>query len=128
MNTPRDLRYTTTHEWVRVTGKIATVGITDFAQHQLSDLTFVELPESGDNVSASDEVAVVESVKAASDIYAPVSGRIIDANKKLLDHAETVNQDPYGEGWLFKIEMSDPSEAADLLNADQYEEQLPEEE
>lgn len=128
MNTPRDLRYTTTHEWVKVTGKVATVGITDFAQHQLSELTFVELPEPGDTVAASDEVAVVESVKAASDIYTPVSGKILEANRKLLDHAELVNQDPYGEGWLFKIEMSDSTEVADLLGADQYEEQLPEEE
>ncbi len=128
MNTPRDLRYTTTHEWVKVTGKVATVGITDFAQHQLSELTFVELPEPGDTVAASDEVAVVESVKAASDIYTPVSGKILEANRKLLDHAELVNQDPYGEGWLFKIEMSDATEVADLLGADQYEEQLPEEE
>ncbi len=128
MNTPRDLRYTTTHEWVRVTGKVATVGITDFAQHQLSELTFVELPETGDTVAASDEVAVVESVKAASDIYTPVSGKIIEANRKLLDHAELVNQDPYGEGWLFKIEMTDSTEVADLLGSDQYEEQLPEEE
>jgi glycine cleavage system H protein len=128
MNIPKELRYTATHEWVRIKGKMATVGITDFAQKQLSDLTFVELPGVDDDVSASDEVAVVESVKAASDIYAPVSGRVVDVNRRAVEEPELVNKDPYGEGWLFRIEMSDASEAADLLDADQYEEHLPEEE
>lgn len=128
MNVPRDLRYTSTHEWVRIKGTIATVGITDFAQQQLSDLTFVELPEKNDPVSASDEVGVVESVKAASDVYAPVSGTIIESNDKVVQQPELINQDPYGDGWLFRVKMSDPSEANDLMDADQYEEQLPEEE
>lgn len=128
MNIPRDLRYTTSHEWVRLRGKIATVGITDFAQAQLSDLTFVELPAKGDTLSASDEAAVVESVKAASDVYAPLSGTVVEINERVVEHPELINNDPYGEGWLFKIEVSDPAEVEDLLDADQYEETLPEEE
>lgn len=128
MNIPRDLRYTQSHEWVRIKGGVATIGVTDFAQHQLSDLTFVELPDVGDEVAGSDEVAVVESVKAASDIYAPISGRITAINEKVIEHPELINTDPYGEGWLFKIAVSDPAEIADLLDADGYEEQLPEEE
>ncbi len=128
MNVPRDLRYTSTHEWVRIKGRLATVGITEFAQQQLSDLTFVELPDKDDEVSASDEVAVVESVKAASDIYAPLSGKVIDVNEKAVEQPEVINHDPYGEGWLFKLEIADPSEVEDLMDSDQYEEQLPEEE
>ncbi len=128
MNIPRDLRYTSSHEWVRVRGRVATVGITDYAQAELSDLTFIELPAVDDEVSVSDEVAVVESVKAASDVYAPVSGRVTEINTRVVEQPDIVNRDPYGEGWLFKIEMSDPSEIEDLMDADQYEESLPEEE
>jgi glycine cleavage system H protein len=128
MNIPKDLHYTASHEWVRVKGNTATVGLTDFAQHQLSDLTFVELPEKGDVVSASDEVAVVESVKGASDVYTPVSGTILEANARVVSEPETINADPYGDGWLFKITLSAPEEIQDLLDADQYEEKLPEEE
>jgi len=128
MNIPKDLRYTSTHEWVRIRNRIATVGITDFAQAQLSDLTFVELPAVDDELAASDEAAVVESVKAASDVYAPVSGRVIEINNRVIEQPDIINRDPYGEGWLFKIEMTDPSEVEDLMDADQYEETLPEEE
>ena len=128
MIVPRDLRYATSHEWVRVKGNIATVGISDFAQHQLSELTFVELPAVGDDVTASDEVGVVESVKAASDIYSPVSGTITEINGEVMDHPELVNSDPYGAGWLFKIQLKNPDEVKDLLDGDAYEEQLPEEE
>ena len=128
MNVPRDLRYTSTHEWVKVKGSIATVGITDFAQHQLSDLTYVELPDKDDQVSASDEVAVVESVKAASDVYSPVSGLIVEVNARVVESPELINTDPYGDGWLFKVQLSDPGEVEDLMDSDQYEEQLPEEE
>lgn len=126
MNTPKELRYTKTHEWVRMNGKIAVVGITDFAQHQLSDLTYVELPAPGDQVTAQEEVAVVESVKAASDIYAPISGIVKDVNNALMERPEIINQDPYGEGWMFKIQPDDPSEYEMLLDAEQYEELLPE--
>ncbi len=126
MEVPRELRYTKTHEWVRVEGKVAVVGITDFAQEQLSGLTFVELPEVGDEIEAEDEVGVVESVKAASDVYAPVSGKVTEVNSALMDTPELVNSDPYGQGWLFKVKMSNPKELDDLLNADEYEENLPE--
>ncbi len=125
MNIPRELRYTNTHEWVRVKGGVATVGITDYAQQQLSEITYVELPDLNDQVNVSDEVAFVESVKAASDVYAPVSGTIIEVNTAVADEPERINRDPYGEGWLFKIRMSDPKEIASLLDADRYEEQLP---
>lgn len=126
MDVPRELRYTKTHEWVRVEGKIATIGITDFAQEQLSGLTFVELPEVGDEIEAEDEVGVVESVKAASDVYAPVSGKVVEVNKALADTPELVNSDPYGEGWLFKVRMSNPKELDTLMDADEYEESIPE--
>ncbi len=125
MNIPRELRYTNTHEWVRVKGGVATVGITDYAQQQLSEITYVELPDLNDQVNVSDEVAFVESVKAASDVYAPVSGTIIEVNTAVADEPERINRDPYGEGWLFKIRMADPKEIANLLDADGYEEQLP---
>lgn len=128
MIVPRDLRYAASHEWVRAKGNLATVGISDFAQHQLSELTFVELPAVGDEVVVSDEVGVVESVKAASDIYAPVSGTVMEINDEVLDHPETINSDPYGAGWLFKIQMKNPGEVNDLMDGDTYEEQLPEEE
>ncbi len=128
MDTPRELRYTKTHEWVRWNGKVATVGITDFAQDQLSDLTYVELPTEGDSFSAQEEVAVVESVKAASDVYAPISGSISSVNKALLDKPELINTDPYGEGWIFKIVPDDVSELESLMDADTYDQQNPDEE
>ena len=128
MDTPANLRYTKTHEWVKYDGKIATVGITDFAQDQLSDLTYVELPTAGDSFSAQEEVAVVESVKAASDVYAPLSGTITDINKKLIEKPELINGDPYGEGWIFKMQLDDTSEMESLLDAEQYEGLMPDEE
>ncbi|HMP75451.1 MAG TPA: glycine cleavage system protein GcvH [Kiritimatiellia bacterium] len=128
MDTPRELRYTKSHEWVRWNGKVATVGITDFAQDQLSDLTYVELPTEGDSFSAQEEVAVLESVKAASDVYAPISGTISAVNKALLDKPELINTDPYGEGWIFKIVPDDVSELESLMDADTYDTQNPDEE
>lgn len=128
MDTPRELRYTKTHEWVRWNGKVATVGITDFAQDQLSDLTYVELPTAGDSFSAQEEVAVVESVKAASDVYAPISGTISDVNKALIEKPELINSDPYGEGWIFKIVPDDNTELESLLDAEQYDSLNPDEE
>ncbi len=127
MDTPRELRYTKSHEWVRWNGKIATVGISDFAQDQLSDLTYVELPTVGDSFSAQDQVAVVESVKAASDVYAPISGTIHDINKNLIEKPELINSDPYGEGWIFKLIPDDVSELETLFDADQYEALNPDE-
>lgn len=126
MNVPSELRYTKTHEWARLDKGIATIGITDFAQEQLGDLTYVELPTVDDNVEAQSEVAVVESVKAAADVYAPVAGTITEINKKLLDQPELINTDPFGDGWLFKLRPDDASEIDMLLDADQYEDMIPE--
>jgi len=125
MNVPAGLRYTKTHEWVRVDGKIITVGITDFAQEQLGDLTYVEPPTPNDSVDAEEEVAVVESVKAASDVYAPLGGEITEVNPEVVQHPELINSDPYGEGWIFKMQPDDPSELDMLLDADQYEDLIP---
>lgn len=122
--TPTELKYAATHEWVRVEGDVATVGISDHAQEALGDLVFVELPDVGDVVAAADEAGVVESVKAASDIYAPVSGEIIAINEALVDSPETVNTDPYHDGWMYKIRMSDPVELDDLLSAEDYDAQV----
>ena len=120
---PDDLKYTTSHEWVRVEEDgTATVGISDHAQDALGDIVFVDLPEPDTQTSAKDEIAVVESVKAASDIYAPVSGEIIAINETLVDIPETVNTDPYGEGWFFKIRPDSESELAELLDSEAYKE------
>ena len=127
MNVPTELRYTKTHEWVRLEKNgVATIGITDFAQEQLGDLTYVELPGVGDNVEAQSEVAVIESVKAAADIYAPVAGTIAEVNKKLEDQPELINSDPFGDGWIYKLRPDDPSEIDMLLDADTYEDIIPE--
>lgn len=122
--TPAELKYAPSHEWVRVDGDVATVGITDHAQDALGDLVYVELPEIGDTVAAQDEAGVVESVKAASDIYAPVSGEIIAVNDALTDSPEIINGDPYHDGWMYKIRMSDPAELEDLLSAEDYDAQV----
>lgn len=112
--------YTKEHEWVRVEGDTATVGITDFAQGQLGDVVFVEVPEQGRQVARGAEAAVVESVKAASDVYAPVSGEVIEGNQALVEDPALVNSDPEGEGWFFKLRLSDTNEINDLMDADQY--------
>ena len=120
-----EMRYTRTHCWVREEGGEIAVGITDFAQEQMSELTFVELPEVGEEVDAEDEVAVVESVKAANDVFAPVAGTVVAVNEALLEQPELVNQDPFGKGWLFKLKPADPADLDELLDADAYEAQLP---
>jgi len=120
MSVPNNLRYAKSHEWVRTEGDIAVVGISDHAQHELTDIVYVEAPETGARVEAGKECAVVESVKAASDIYAPVSGEIVATNEELTSVPELINQDPYSKGWMFKIKMSDPGELADLLSPDDY--------
>ena len=125
MNVPDNLLYTKTHEWIRLDGDVATVGVTDFAQDQLSDVTFVELPAVGDQVSAEEEVAVVESVKAASDVYAPMTGTISEVNHSLETSPEILNRNPYGEGWLFKIKISDSSELEGFIDAAAYSESIP---
>lgn len=126
-NLPTELKYASTHEWVRVDGDIATVGITDHAQDAMGDLVYVELPEVGDEVKAGDEAGVVESVKAASDIYAPVTGTIVAVNAELNDSPESVNKDAYGDGWMFKIKLKDTAELDDLLSAEDYQAQCDEE-
>lgn len=117
---PKELKYTESHEWVRVEDGVAVVGITDHAQHELGDIVFVELPETDAEYGAGEAAATVESVKAASDIYSPLSGRVVEVNEALEDSPELVNKSPYGDGWIFKIEISDPSELDALLDADAY--------
>lgn len=124
-NVPSDLKYVASHEWLRqeADGTI-TVGITDHAQDLLGDIVFLELPEEGTNVDADQEIAVVESVKAASDVYAPIAGEIIEINSELVDAPETINSDPYGEGWLFKMKPANPSDYDGLMDSDEYEDSL----
>ena len=112
--------YTKEHEWVRVEGDSGTVGITDFAQSQLGDIVFVEVPEAGRSVAKGGEAAVVESVKAASDVYAPVSGEVVEGNQALVDDPALVNSDPEGEGWFFKLRLTDASQLDGLMDADAY--------
>jgi len=114
------VRYTNDHEWVSVNGNIATIGITDYAQAQLGDVVFVELPAVGSKLCQGDEASVVESVKAASEVYMPVSGEVVEINGVIEDEPTTVNSDPAGEGWFFKIKLSDPSEFDDMMDDDAY--------
>lgn len=127
-NVPSELKFLSSHEWVAVDGDVATIGVSDHAQELLGDLVFVELPEEGSAVVAGDSVAVIESVKAASDTYAPISGEIIEVNSELEDSPERINDDPYGDGWMYKIKIDDHGELGDLLNADSYSETIAEEE
>lgn len=122
-NIPDDLRYASSHEWIKVNDDgTATVGISDHAQDALGDIVFVELPEPGSTVNAKEEIAVVESVKAASDIYSPISGAVIAVNDALVDAPETVNSSPYENGWFFKVKVSDEAELAELMDAEAYSE------
>ncbi len=118
---PDHLLYTETHEWVEVEDDVATTGITDFAQEQLGDLVYVELPEVGSSVVAGEVCGVIESVKAASDLYAPLSGEVVEVNEDLTDAPELINKDPYGDGWMFRIKLSDSSELDALLDAERYQ-------
>ncbi len=121
MNVPGDLRFTKDHEWVRVEGDAAVIGVTDYAQDALGDVVFIELPEVGATFGAGDALGVVESVKAASDVYSPVSGEVLAVNETLVDAPETVNRDPYGEAWMVKIRLSNPAELDDLMDAAAYQ-------
>lgn len=121
---PAELRYAASHEWAKVEDGVATVGISDHAQDAMGDLVYVELPEVGQVVAAGDEAGVVESVKAASDIYSPVSGEIVEINEALEDEPELVNNVPYEGGWLFKVQLTDEGELDNLLTADQYQAQI----
>ena len=119
-----EVRYTDQHEWVRLEGDEATVGITKYAAESLGDVVFVELPASGKSVKAGGEAAVVESVKAASDVYAPVSGEVLEVNGAIAEAPETVNEDPYGAGWLVRVKLSDPGEVEGLLDLEAYKQLL----
>ncbi len=125
---PTELKFLSTHEWVLVEDNVATIGVSDHAQELLGDLVYVELPEQGSTVAAGDSVGVIESVKAASDTYAPVSGEIIEVNDELEDAPEKINNDPYGDGWMYKISIEDPEEIENLLNADAYTDSIAEDE
>src|SRR3990167_3043564 len=121
MNFPEDLKYTKEHEWVRVKGNVAIVGITDWAQDQLGDVVFVELPDEGEEIEKADTFGVVESTKSVSDLYVPVSGKVVEVNDPLLDSPEIINEDCYGEGWMIKVEIEDKAELNDLMSAEEYE-------
>lgn len=124
MNVPENLKYAESHEWILVEGEIGTVGITDHAQAELTDIVFAEPPKVGAKFSAKDPAAVVESVKAASDIYTPVSGEVVEANAALSENSALLNTDPFGAGWIFKIKLSNPAELDSLKDAAAYREQI----
>src|SRR5712692_6732788 len=124
MEIPAGLKYSKEHEWVATEDSVATVGITDFAQDQLGEIVYVELPAIGDKISKDDPFGVVESVKAVSDIYAPISGTVVEVNSELPESPETVNEDPYGDGWLIKVKISDMSDLEDLMDSDEYAQML----
>ncbi len=121
---PEDLYYTKDHEWARVEGDRATIGITDYAQKELGDIVYVELPEVGRKVKAGEELCSIDSVKASSPVYAPLSGEVVEVNEKLNDAPETINNDPYGEGWIAVIKIEDPEEIKSLMSAREYEEMI----
>ena len=120
MNIPKELKYSSDHEWVRVEGDVVYIGVTDFAQAQLGDIVFVDLPEEGRVIKVNEGFSVIESVKAVSDIYSPVSGKIVKVNEALADAPETINQDAYGEGWIVAVELSDKSELDALMDDAAY--------
>jgi glycine cleavage system H protein len=122
MEFPEGLKYSKEHEWVLVEGNTATIGITEFAQEELGDIVFVELPEVGEKIVKDDPFGAVESVKAVSDVYAPVSGTVLEANDLLPDNPETINDDPYGDGWMIRVELSDKDDLKDLMDEDEYAE------
>lgn len=117
---PADLHYSKSHEWIRIEGDVATIGITDHAQDSLNDIVYVELPDVGDSFDQEEEFGVVESVKSVSDLYLPLAGEVIEANEALEDEPETLNSDPYGEGWIVKIRISDADQIGELIDAAAY--------
>ena len=123
-DTPDDRQYLESHEWALETDGVVRVGISDFAQDELGDVVFVELPDEGESVTQEEEFGVIESIKAVSDLYAPVGGEVVAINEELFDAPELVNDDPFGEGWMLEIEPSDESELENLLSADEYEDQI----
>jgi len=125
---PVELKFLSSHEWVLLEDNVATVGVSDHAQELLGDLVYVELPEQGSSIAAGDSVGVIESVKAASDIYAPISGEVIEVNDVLDGAPEKINNDPYGDGWMYKVAMEDPEEVESLLDAEAYTDVIADEE
>ncbi len=121
MHIPEDLRYTEDHEWARIDGDVATIGITDFAQSELGDIVYVELPELGTATEKSQSFGTIEAVKAVSDLFAPLTGEVIEVNSNISDSPEIINKDPYGEGWIIKVKLSNPNEVDTLLEKKQYE-------
>lgn len=126
MSTPKELRYSEEHEWVKVEGERVRVGITDFAQHELGDIVFVELPEVGDEVTVNEPFGSVESVKTVSELYAPISGKVVEVNEDLNDSPEFVNESPYEKAWMIVVELSNSSELDELMTSEQYEEMIKE--
>ncbi len=124
MEAPPGLKYSKEHEWVSTEDSLATIGITDHAQEQLGEIVYIELPSVGEKVSKDDPFGVVESVKAVSDIYAPVSGTVVEVNEDLAESPEVVNEDPYGDGWLIKVRVSDPTDLDDLMDNEEYEQMI----
>ena len=124
MNVPEELKYTEDHEWAKIEGDVAIIGITDYAQGELGDVVFVELPEVGSTISKGETFGTIEAVKAVADLFAPLSGEVVEVNEKLGAEPETVNKDPYGEGWMIKVKLSDPAEVDSLMNAKQYKEKI----
>ncbi|HAX23993.1 MAG TPA: glycine cleavage system protein GcvH [Thermomicrobiales bacterium] len=120
MEIPQGYKFTKTHEWVKVDGDIVTIGISDFAQGELGDITYLELPAVGQSITKSDPLGVVESVKAATDVYSPVSGEVVEENESVIDAPELVNSSPYGDAWLVKIRLSDPSQLDELMDSGEY--------
>ncbi|HEX8619309.1 MAG TPA: glycine cleavage system protein GcvH [Thermoanaerobaculia bacterium] len=124
MSTPEDNRYAKSHEYVHVEGNVATIGITDYAQKELGDVVFVELPQVGSELEAADELGSIESVKAVSELFSPVSGEVIEINEALADNPALVNTDSYGDGWMIRIRLSDPTEIDELMTAEEYDEYI----
>lgn len=124
MNLPADLHYTNDHEWARLDGEVVTIGITDYAQGELGDIIFVELPQAGITVAAGESIGTIEAVKTVSDIFAPISGELVETNGALADRPEVINSEPYGGGWIVKIKVSDVSEMDQLLSAEEYQNSL----
>lgn len=121
MGAPKDLKYSKSHEWVRVDGDTATIGLGDYAQNELGDITYLELPDVGDSIVAGEPLGVVESVKAASDIYAPISGEVVEQNEAAVESPELVNQSPYGDAWLLKVKIADAAQLDELMDASAYD-------
>lgn len=127
MEFPKDLKYTKEHEWVKVDGNIATVGITDYAQDSLGDVVYVELPQEGGSITKNEPFGVVESVKAVSDLYSPVSGNVTEVNDAIIDSPEAINEDPYGDAWMIKVELASADDLEDLLSSEEYQSFIEEE-